>query len=294
MAEAGNPIWAIIVHGGAKTIPEPQRARNTAGVLAAATTGSAVLAAGGSALDAVEAAIRQMEDDPTFNAGFGSVLNADGEVELDASIMAGDCLAIGAVGAVQGIRHPISVARRLMAETAVLLAGRGARRFAQETGGEICDPRDMIAKAGADAGGDTVGCVALDVTGRLAAGLSTGGLSGKRPGRIGDTPLPGCGFFADDRLGGVAFSGDGESIARSTLAAKVMNWIAQDGSQPALERALRELDRVGGEAGGIALDRSGRFGCAHTSDHFAVAAASPSDAPRAGVNRAALGDLIHG
>jgi beta-aspartyl-peptidase (threonine type) len=293
MAEAANPNWAIIVHGGAKTIPEPQRARHAAGVLAAATKGSAVLAGGGSALDAVEAAIRQMEDDPTFNAGVGSVLNADGEVELDASIMAGESLAIGAVGAVQGLRHPISVARRLMAETAVLLAGPGARRFAQETGGELCDPRDMIATAGADAGGDTVGCVALDVTGKLAAGLSTGGLSGKRPGRIGDTPLPGCGFYADDRTGGVAFSGDGESIARATLAAKVMNRIGQDGPQRALQRSLADLDRVGGEAGGIALDRSGRFGCAHTSQHFAIAAASSSSAPRAGVEREALGDLIH-
>jgi beta-aspartyl-peptidase (threonine type) len=293
MLKADATRWAIIVHGGAKTIPESAQAGHTIGVMAALAKGQTLLDAGGSALEAVEAAIRQMEDDPTFNAGFGSVLNADGDVELDASIMDGETLAIGAVGAAQGLRHPISVARRLLPEAAVLLVGAGARRFAEETGEEVCATNDMIAPVQADMAGDTVGCVALDKAGHIAVGLSTGGLAGKRQGRIGDTPLPGCGFYADDRVGGVAFSGDGESIARAILAAKVIGRLSEEGPQLALERVFEDFARVGGEGGGIALDRSGCFGCAHTSEHFAIAASSSSAAPRAGVHQAALGDLVH-
>lgn len=221
------------------------------------------------------------------------MLNAEGEVELDASIMDGSNLAIGAVGAVKGLRHPISIARLLLAETPVLLVGDGAQRFAARHGAERAetgpagDPQGPSSPAA-----DTVGCVALDTSGHMAAGLSTGGLSGKLPGRLGDTPLPGCGFYADDQEGGVAFSGDGESIARTLLAATVMQRLALEAPQAALEASLR-LGRVGGEAGGIAFSCDGRFGCAHTSEHFAVALASERVPLRAAVHQRDLQDLFH-
>jgi L-asparaginase / beta-aspartyl-peptidase len=269
--------WALVVHGGAKEIAPEQEEANRRGCLAALAAGQALLEQGGSAVDAVEAAIRVLEDDPTFNAGFGSDRNADGAVEMDAALMDGATLDIGAVAAIQGVRHPISVAKRMLSEPPTLLVGPGARRFAAEHGAQLCDPEEMIAGQ-PDAPEpkhhwhDTVGCVALDQSGRIAAGTSTGGLDGTLPGRVGDSPLPGCGFYAGNAIGGVAFSGDGESIARTLLAARVMQALERDGSpHAAVEAALGILARVGGEAGGIALDRHGRVGWAHNSSHFAVA-----------------------
>jgi beta-aspartyl-peptidase (threonine type) len=269
MSERGT--WALILHGGARTIAPGDAAANRQGCLAAAEVGRAILRDGRGALDAVEAVIRTLERDPTFNAGYGAVANADGVIERDAAIMRGSDLAIGAVGALQDAPHPISVARRLLDETAGLLAGEGARAFAEREG--LLAP-DLQPAPRVAAGGDTVGCIALDRTGRMAAGLSTGGLDGKAPGRIGDSPLPGCGFYVDDLQGGVALSGDGDSIARVLLAARIFDDLGELGPQAAIETNLVRLDRVGGEAGAIALDRRGRFGCAHTSDHFAVALAS--------------------
>jgi beta-aspartyl-peptidase (threonine type) len=287
--------WSIIVHGGARTIPPDEQPRHLAGVRAATSLGREQLLAGASALDAVEAAVRALEDDPTFNAGCGAVLNGDGQVELDASIMDGERLLIGGVGAVSGLRHPISVARRMLPETPVLLVGEGAQSFAAEQRAEraLClGPPETTRERGSSA--DTVGCVALDGSGHIAVGLSTGGLTGKHPGRLGDCPLPGCGFYADDEVGGVAFSGDGESIARTLLAARAMQWLGKAGPQAALARALKLLDRVGGEAGGISLDASGRFGCAHTSDHFAVALASDRVSLTAAIDQRQLEGLADG
>jgi L-asparaginase / beta-aspartyl-peptidase len=269
--------WAIIVHGGAKEIAPEQEDANRRGCLEAVAAGQAILARGGSAVDAAEAAIRILENDPTFNAGYGSDLNADGEVEMDAGLMDGSSLAIGAVAAIKGVRQPISVARRMLDEPPTLLVGEGARRFAATQGVELCDPGEMIPpRQDRSAQGthdhDTVGCVALDSSGRIAAGTSTGGLDGTHPGRVGDSPLPGCGFYADDAAGGVAFSGDGECIARVLLATRVMQALEHGHSpQSAAEVSLSHLKRVGGEAGGIVLDRLGRVGWAHNSSHFAVA-----------------------
>ncbi|KFG69562.1 isoaspartyl peptidase/L-asparaginase family protein [Microvirga sp. BSC39] len=269
--------WVLIVHGGAKEIAPDQEDANRRGCLEAVAAGQAILEQGGSAVDAVEAAIRILESDPTFNAGYGSDLNADGEVEMDAAMMDGSSLSLGAVAAIQGVRHPISIARRMLAEPPTLLVGEGARRFAVAHGAELCEPGELILP-GSDGPDrkthdhDTVGCVALDTSGRIAAGTSTGGLDETLPGRVGDSPLPGCGFYADDQVGGVAFSGDGECIARTLLAARVMQ--ALEGSQlpqAAVEASLTHLARVGGEAGGIVLDRVGRVGWAHNSSHFAVA-----------------------
>jgi L-asparaginase / beta-aspartyl-peptidase len=277
--------WALILHGGAKDVAAEQEAANRAGCLSALLAGRAVLEDWGSAVDAVEAAVRSLEGDPTFNAGYGSVLNARGEVEMDASLMDGSSLDIGGVAAIQGVRHPISGAKAMLRQKPLLLAGVGARRFAEEVGAELCDPVDMISpeqrSSEARRGYDTVGCVALDRSGVIACGTSTGGLSGKWQGRVGDSPLPGCGFYADSRIGGLSLSGEGEAIARMLLAARVMQGLETQGLDAAMADGLAALARVGGEAGIIGLDRQGRVGWAHNSRDFAVAyATSETEAPR--------------
>src|SRR5947207_13878746 len=190
--------WSIIVHGGAGRIRAGREARKRLGMLTALAAGQAVLQAGGAAAAAAEAAIRVMEDDSVFNAGFGSVLNVQGEVETDAALMDGATLDAGAVTGLRGVRNPITVARALMAEPTVMLAGEGARRFAESHGGLICDPAQMIAPERADETKDTVGCVACDRAGNLAAGTSTGGINGKPVGRVGDSPVVRGGPYAQD------------------------------------------------------------------------------------------------
>jgi beta-aspartyl-peptidase (threonine type) len=163
----------------------------------------------------------------------------------------------------------------LLYERPTLVVAEGARRFAGDHGVELCRPEEMIsAKQAPSEARDTVGCVALDGQGRIAAGTSTGGLSGKMPGRIGDSPIPGCGLYADSRAGGVSLSGDGESISRTLLATRAMRALEATAAKAAAEHAIGGLARVGGEAGCIVLDRHGGFGCAHNSDHFAVGAAA--------------------
>ncbi|WP_221088236.1 isoaspartyl peptidase/L-asparaginase family protein [Deinococcus aquaedulcis] len=266
--------WAIIVHGGATEVPPEKQAASRAGVLAALNAGHQILQAGGRAVDAVEAAIRVLEDDPTFNAGYGSALNADGKVEMDAALMDGQTLEVGAVAGLPGVRHPVSVARALLRESEILLIGPGAHRFATERGAELCDPDDMIApeQRAAFESHDTVGCVALDGQGHLVAGVSTGGLSGQRVGRVGDSPQPGCGFYADDAVGAVALTGEGESIARMMVAARFMHRLPQQAPEGALREVLEAMrTRVGGTAGGIALTPGGQVGWWHNSPHMPVA-----------------------
>ena len=273
--------WAIIVHGGAHTIPADKIEAHKVGCLRAVDAGSALLTKGDSALDAVEAAIRILEDDPTFNAGLGSMLNADGEAEMDAAIMEGEHLGAGAVAAIQGVRHPISVARRLMETDTVLLSGEGAHRYAVEEGAELCRPEEMIHEEQVAAwrahrarrGSDTVGCVALDSHGNFAAGTSTGGLMHKPKGRIGDSPLVGLGLYADNAAGGCALTGDGESIMRMALAHRIINSMLHgaDADQAADEAVAVMARRVGGEAGCIVLDRQGRVGFAHNAGNLAHA-----------------------
>ncbi len=275
----------MIVHGGAKTIPEARRERHRQGCLRAVEAGAEVLRSGGSAVDAVEAAVRALEDDPTFNAGRGSVTNADGEVECDAAIMDGSDLSVGGVAAVRTLRHPISVACSMLPERPVLLVADGAERFARDHGAEFCAPEDLIAPHDDDPGCDTVGCVALDVSGDIAAGTSTGGLRDCAPGRVGDSPLPGCGLYADSAIGGVSLSGEGESIIRTTLAARLIQALETDTPGPAIDHALAVLERVGGEAGLIVIDHRGRVDWGHNSDHFAVAHASRDEPARAFLQR---------
>lgn len=283
--------WSLIVHGGAKTIAGDRAAANRKGILAAVEAGRDVLAAGGEPLAAVEAAVRVLEDDPVFNAGFGSVLNSDGEVEMDAALMDGSTLDLGGVAAIQGVRNPITVARLMLRERPVLLAAEGARRFAEAKGAQMCPPEAMISREqlASEAACDTVGCVAWR-DGRVAAGTSTGGLTGKAPGRIGDSPLPGCGLYADDRRGGVSLSGEGEFIARTLLAAEAMNALQRLDAQGAADQAVARLKQVGGEAGAIVIDRHGRLGWSHNSDHFAVGTATSSAEPMAYLQRREAND----
>jgi beta-aspartyl-peptidase (threonine type) len=280
--------WVILVHGGAKTIADDKRDANRAGCLAAVDAGAAVLRDGGSALDAAEAAIRVLEDDPVFNAGAGSVRNAAGEIEMDAALMDGATLDVGAVAAIRAIRNPIRAARALLREPAVLLVGEGAERFAAAHGLDSAAP----AQPATDSGHDTVGCVVRDAQGHLAAATSTGGLAGTAPGRVGDSPLPGSGLYADDTVGAVSLSGDGESIIRTMLAARIMHALAERSPAAAATRSLDHLARVGGEAGAIVLGRDGAIGIAHNSDHFALAVAGGRIAPRTALRADELEDLF--
>src|SRR5512133_2624665 len=228
---------AIIVHGGAGDLGPADPASSGGadaprleGVRRACAAGWEILRAGGSALDAVEAAVRALEDDPTVNAGTGATLGAAGDVEVDASIMDGTGLHCGAVAAVRDVRNPVSLARAVMEKSEhVLLAGDGASLFAREVGippyanALLVTPRqrarwEAARRGGGGTGHGTVGAAARDAAGHLAAATSTGGTSMKRPGRVGDTPIPGCGTYADDALAAVSCTGHGERIIQLTLA----------------------------------------------------------------------------
>jgi beta-aspartyl-peptidase (threonine type) len=258
---------AILVHGGAGRWAPQDHVLAVAGVARAASVGWRVLAAGGSALDAAVEAVVALEDDPHFNAGTGSVLNAAGEVEMDASVMAGDSLAAGGVACIQHVRNPVLVARRVMQATdCVLLAGPAATAFAREQGFAEHDPglpRDLRRAAGVG----TVGAVALDAEGRLAAATSTGGRTGKRPGRVGDSAIPGAGNFANAQAA-VSATGWGEMMLRYVTARDVAGRIASGAPpQRALRDALDDMARRFGEPiGAIALDAQGNLGVVHGTE----------------------------
>jgi L-asparaginase / beta-aspartyl-peptidase len=283
--------WALIVHGGAKPWDDAEEDANRDGIRQAAEAGRTVLAKGGSALDAVEAAIRTLEDLPVFNAGHGSVPNLAGEVEMCAGLMDGRNLAAGAVGAIKHVRNPIGVARQLLSEKEVLLVGEGALAFAKEKGFPLASHEELLAERekesiAAEGAHDTVGAVALDMGGNLAAGTSTGGINGQKVGRIGDSPLPGSGLYADNHIGAVSFSGDGETIARLALAARIMASL-EDGEamEQAIAKSVAKLPGTGGagaDGGGIGIGKDGQIGWAHNSPMFAVAYIdSDMDEPKA-------------
>lgn len=284
---------SLIVHGGAWDIPDADVAADLEGCRRAAEVGWAVLQNGGSALDAVEAAIRYLEDDPVFDAGVGAWLNAAGEVELDAIIMDGETLDNGAVAAIQHIRNPISVARRVMEHTPhSLIVGHGAEQFAAAQGFPLCDESELLTGhelerwkiikgktnyrveesfRGTPRG--TVGAVARDKDGHLAAGTSTGGTPNKLPGRVGDSPLIGCGCYADDVSAGASATGWGESIMKVVLC-KMACDLAANGAdaQSAAEKSIGVLaDRVQGLGGVIVIDQQGRIGQAFNTPRMARA-----------------------
>lgn len=281
---------AFVVHGGAWDIPDELVQAHREACLSAALAGWNVLLAGGTALDAVEQAIMLMEDDPALDAGMGAFLNADGEVELDAGLMDGTTLAAGSVAAVQRIRHPITLARRVMESEHVLLVGPGAERFAAAHGVERCPlallvvPRELErwAAIGVDRdfhirqafthAGDTVGAVAMDRAGNIAAGTSTGGTPHKLPGRVGDSPLVGSGYYADSGLGGASCTGWGEGIMRVVLAKSAVDRVARCDAMAAARWAVDHLaNKVNGLGGIILVDRQGRVGCAFNTPRMAFA-----------------------
>lgn len=261
------PEWSIIIHGGAKDIKPDEESSHRSEALRAVQAGASVLREKGTALEAVESAIKAMEEGGIFNAGQGSVKGADGKTRMDASIMDGKTLKIGAVAGLKNIKNPVSVARALMDEKPILIAGEYANDFAAQKG---FSEQGMSGSNDATPC-DTVGCVARDHAGNIAVGLSTGGLSGTMPGRIGDVPLPGCGFYADNERAGLCFSGDGESIARLMLAADIFYNLEDGPAQGVIEKSLAKLERVGGEAGCILIDAEGKISWSHTSSHFSVA-----------------------
>ncbi|HEY5921338.1 MAG TPA: isoaspartyl peptidase/L-asparaginase [Kofleriaceae bacterium] len=261
---------AVIVHGGAGEVSEDRFARLREGVRAAAAAGDAILLAGGSALDAVVAAVRLLEDDPEFNAGLGSALTRDGSVETDASIMCGATQRVGAVAAVPDLCEAIDLARAVLdADEHAILVGRAAWRFAAEvgigpaaSGALITDrARARLAEVKAAKSGGTVGAVARDRAGRYAAATSTGGTVGKRSGRVGDSPIPGAGTWADARCA-ISATGDGEAILRVALSKAISMRVALGGDlRAAIIESLRELRTItGGSAGVIALDDHGPIG----------------------------------
>ncbi|MDB5490679.1 MAG: asparaginase [Micavibrio sp.] len=263
------PEWSIIIHGGAKTIEPDEEQSHQAAAKEAVLIGAEVLRRGGKAIDAVEASIKAMEDGGVFNAGQGSVIRSNGQMEMDASIMDGKTLEIGAMAGLSGIKNPISAARYLLTDKPVLLIGESANAYARAKGAETFEIKSGHKKLTAPC--DTVGCVARDNDGNLAVGLSTGGLSDTMAGRVGDVPLPGCGFYADNARGALCFSGDGEGIARKMLAAEVMGRLKKMDPESAISDALDSLRPLHAEAGCILLDLDGNPFWGHISSHFAIA-----------------------
>jgi Asparaginase len=266
---------AVIVHGGAGPIRDDSLPERLDGCKAAALAAWDILAQNGSALDAAEAAVMVLEDNPLFNAGTGSTLNQIGNVEMDAAIMDGHLLRVGAVAALQRIKNPIKLARRVMEDGRhIILAGEGALKFAREIGFPECSPESLIVEHERQRWAEkhgTVGCVVLDANGRIAVATSTGGIFDKLPGRIGDSPLPGCGTYADDR-GGVSCTGLGEAIIRVVLGKTAVGFISE-GVDPnaAARKALELLEaKTGGQAGLIMIDCRGRIGYARNTTHMPV------------------------
>jgi L-asparaginase / beta-aspartyl-peptidase len=295
---------SLIVHGGAWDIPDDAAQACNSGCHRALSAGWSILSRGGSALDAIEAAILVLEDDPVFDAGFGSHLNLDGRVECDAIIMDGATLRVGSVAAVQRIKNPIRLARAVFENCPhMMLVAEGAERFAAQQGFPFCEPEDLVSSAEREAwqrcrkdqhaaahhrGHDqgTVGAVAIDQQGRLLAATSTGGVCCKLPGRVGDSPLIGCGCYADSQLGGVSCTGDGEAIMKIVMAKAAADFLGRadspatpgtprgtDPSDFAMGAASAAVDllasRTGGTGGLILLDRRGLPGFAFNTPRMA-------------------------
>lgn len=294
-----QPSWTLVIHGGAGVL---ERARMTpeldaahrAGLKTALTAGAAVLSGGGSAIDAVEAAARSLEDNPLFNAGRGAVLTFDGTTELDAAIMDGRERDAGAVTGVSATKNPISLARAVMDRSPhVFLGGKGADRFAVEQGLEQAGRdyfdlplrrrqlEELKAKGAdwfdVDMKFGTIGAVARDAKGHVAAATSTGGITGKRWGRIGDSPLIGAGTWADDRSCAVSATGSGEYFIRGAVAHEIaarMRYLGED-VQTAAEAVIADVETLGGNGGVIVVAADGTPACAFNSEGMYRGTATP-------------------
>src|SRR5215510_12124259 len=266
---------SLIVHGGAWDIPDEAVAACKEGCGAALAAGWEILSSGGSAIDAIEAAVMVLEDNPVFDAGFGSHLNLDGRVECDAIVMDGRTLRAGAAAGLQRVKNPIRLARKILEKCPhMMLVADGAERYARDSGLGLCDPGELISEAelnaylrcradehaaehhrGHEQG--TVGAVAIDRDGRMFAATSTGGTCCKLPGRVGDSPLIGCGCYADIEAGGVSCTGYGEAIMKIVLAKSAVDFLrdppAEDTAKRAAESAVQLLATRGKGTGGLIL-----------------------------------------
>ena len=293
---------SLIIHGGAWSIPDEAVEDCRAGIERALKAGWKILSGGCAAIDAVEAAIVILEDDPTFDAGIGSHLNRDGRVQLDAIVMDGATLKAGAVAAVERVRNPIRLARCVLEKSEhMMLVGAGAEKFAAENGIPLCKPEDLILDreraawrrcledshaaehhVGHESG--TVGAVALDTHGHLIAGTSTGGTCCKFPGRVGDSPLIGCGCYADAEAGGVSCTGHGEGIMKIVMAKMATDLLhdqrvlvshrkkrgPQSVAQAIADACVRKLAHRAHTTGGlILLDHAGRPAAAFNTPRMA-------------------------
>ena len=280
-------VPALLIHGGAGADPEFRHEELRAGIRDAVAAGWAVLHEGGGAVAAVEAAVCALEDNPRFNAGRGSALTTEGTVEMDASIMEGDGLKNGAVACVTAVRHPVTLARLILEEGRhSFFVGEGALARARALGVPLCDPEELVTDAQRKrletVMGGTVGAVALDRRGLIAAATSTGGMTGKLPGRVGDSPLIGCGTYAESTAGGVSCTGDGEATIRVVLARRTIE-ILKAAADPihACQIAMDVLTEEGrGRGGLICIDWRGRLGWAHSTPLMPVGFMTPGrDAP---------------
>ncbi|MBT7194553.1 MAG: isoaspartyl peptidase/L-asparaginase [Candidatus Marinimicrobia bacterium] len=269
--------FALVIHGGAGTITRKnmtteKEAAYRAKLEEALQTGYKILNEDGTAMDAVEATIHIMEDSPLFNAGKGAVFTNAGTNELDAAIMNGADLKAGAVAGVKTVKNPISAARKVMEETwHVLLAGKGADKFAEEQGLEIVDPKYFHTerrwkaiqkmKANEQEKYGTVGCVALDKDGNIAAGTSTGGMTNKRWGRVGDVPIIGAGTYANNKTCAVSATGTGEYFIRAAVAHDISALMEYKrySLKKSSQKAIDKVGKLGGSGGVIAIDAKGNI-----------------------------------
>ena len=286
---------SLIVHGGAWDIPDEAIEACKSGCLRALHAGWAVLSNGGHALDALEASITVLEDDPVFDAGYGSHLNLDGYVECDAIVMEASTLRAGSVAGLRRVKNPIQAARAVFEKCPhMMLISQGAEHFVHEHGVPLCDPEELISPAEREAwercrkdshaaahhrGHEqgTVGAVALDDQGRLFAATSTGGTCCKLPGRVGDSPLIGSGCYADSETGAVSSTGYGEAIMKVILAKTACDFLRPAGSTPtrAAQAAVQLLVKRGKGTGGlILLDKNGNPGFAFNTPRMAYGIAN--------------------
>ena len=282
---------SLIVHGGAWDIPDAAVPACKSGCERALTAGWRILEAGGSALDAIEAAVVILEDDPVFDAGYGSHLNLDGRVECDAIVMDGATLRAGAVATLQHVRNPVRLARKVLENCPhMMLVAEGAERFAHEQGIKLCAPEELVTDAERDAWSKckmdkhaaafhrgheqgTVGAVAMDRNGQLFAATSTGGTCCKLPGRVGDSPLIGCGCYADAEAGAVSCTGYGEAIMKIVMAKTATDFLRDNGTDKAMAAASQTVEilarRTHATGGLILLDRDGNPGWAFNTPRMA-------------------------
>ncbi len=293
----------IIVHGGAGDWPKSKQAAGLSGVRQAATRGFRFLQQGDSSIQAVEAAVLEMEDNPVFNAGSGSTLNLAGNVEADAGIMDGKTRRGAGVALLRRTRNPISLARLVMERTDhALLAGKSAERLGEAFGlpkanlrlpervyqwkqakrrlakgfhGNLSRNLKLIRSKGQSILGDTVGALAIDQNGNLAAADSTGGVSLKLPGRIGDSPILGAGLYADNRIGAATATGVGEIAMRFVVSKSACDAMEGLTAQQAAFQTVKRVTKLAGRGLGIVtLDRKGRYGVAHNTPHLCWAGAT--------------------